>query len=260
MAVRRSTSLWWFVLPVLIGILMLAGVRGWLGSGLRVVLVPISSGATWIGNQLRLRPSNSALLRERNSVRQQLEEVTQQLHTAQEALASVQSAEAVAAYQQQSQHRLVVSHIIGRSADPGIQSVVIDRGTSDQVMTGQVVVSERGSVIGKIITAHQSTSVVLLITDGQSVFGARIGNDQHSPGILKGERGLSLRLELLPKHDSVSAGQTVVTNGTEQLIPSDLVIGTIQQVTARSGDLFQSATVVPAADITQLRTVAVVMP
>lgn len=259
MSERRVSRQWWLVVVVGVAILFVPVVRGALGTAARWTVRPVTRNAEWIGDQLRLRPSNNDLARERLSLRQQITALNQQLQTTRQTLETIQSAVALAAYQQESKHQLLSAHILARSPDPGIQSIVIDRGSSDGVLTGQAVVAEQGSVIGKVVTVHQVESTVLLLVDGQSVIGARIGNDQHSPGVVKGERGLSLRMELVPKHDQVQTGQTVVTNGTESLIPSDLLIGSVQRIYSRSGDLFQQAVVLPTVDVTQVRSVAVVL-
>lgn len=259
MAPRFDSRRWWFGLPLLALALFFPGVRGYLGHAGRWIGAPVANGAEWVGNQLRLRPSNVSFVKQQEVLRHQLSAVTKQLEETRQTLETIQSSQHLAAYQQQSKHQLVSAHIIARSSDPGIQSIVIDRGSSDGIKTGQAVVSEQGSVIGKVITIHQVESTVLLLVDGQSVIGARIGNDQHSPGAVKGERGLSLRMDLLPKHDAVQPGQTVFTGGTEPYIPADLLIGTVQRVSSRSGDIFQQAIILPAVDVTQVRTVAIVV-
>ncbi|MBI5467204.1 MAG: hypothetical protein HY975_03245, partial [Candidatus Kerfeldbacteria bacterium] len=81
-----------------------------------------------------------------------------------------------------------------------------------------------------------------------------------SLGVVKGERGLALRMEFIPKNDTVEPGQAVVTAGSEHSIPPDLLIGTIQQPSIRAGELFQNSTVTTSVDVQRLQVVAVVLP
>lgn len=105
---------------------------------------------------------------------------------------------------------------------------------------------------------HQNQSTVLLITDRQSVLASRIQNQQQSPGVIRGERGLALQMGFIPKNDTVKNGDTVVTSGTEPLIPPDILIGSVASSSSRAGDLFQQAIITPSAPLERLRVVAVI--
>ncbi len=158
-----------------------------------------------------------------------------------------------------SQQRRVLAAVVGYSPDPGLQSVLLNRGSNDAIEVGMAVIADTGLVVGKIVTAGPTTSKVLLLSDSQSSILARISNDARSPGVVHGERGIGLRIELVPKNDHLNRGQTVVTSGAEALIPPNLPIGTIDTIDTRTGDVFQQATVQFSSTGYRLSVVAVVV-
>lgn len=215
------------------------------------------------GNWLRaIQPSSDTqrLRTERDDLLRQLNSVSLQLRDANERLSLIEAIAALDQFAQASKLHLLQAPVIAFSPDPGIQSVVIGQGSDHGVQIGQAVVTNDGVVVGKVVQVHQSISTVLLTVDRQSAFAARIQNATQSLGVVKGERGLALRMEFIPKNDTVTPGQAVVTAGSEQGIPPDLLIGTIQQPSIRAGELFQNSTVTTSIDVQRLQVVAVVTP
>lgn len=220
---------------------------------------PFVIAGQWVGDRFGLNPSGRTARAERDALQRQLDEVTARLHEANIALESTKVIDQLTEFTRQSKHELVMANVTTTSADPGIKSIVVDRGSDDGVAVGSPAVTENGLLIGKVVNVRQAISTILLISDRQSVIAGRVQNDAQSPGVVHGERGLTLQMNLIPHGDRVQAGQTVVTSGTEPTIPPDLLIGTISASTGRSGDLFQQATVKPAATLSRLRIIGIVI-
>lgn len=203
--------------------------------------------------------SNVSKLRiERDQLRQQLALVSTRLNEANQQLALVQVATSLQGFSSASHHQLVLAPVIATSPDPGIQSVVVAKGSDDGVRLGLVAVTNDGQVVGKVVTVRQTTSTILLLTDRQASLAARIQNAAQSLGLVNGERGLALRMEFIPKNDQVRPGQAVVTSGTEAGIPPDLLVATVGQTSVRSGELFQNATLTSTVDFPRLRLLGIV--
>lgn len=245
------------VAAILIAVLTVPIARGFIGRLTLSALQPIVSLGRLMNDRLPSFGSGNSRA-ERQKLQQQIEDLSTKLYETNLQLETVQAVIKLSDFSKASKRQTVLASVIALSSDPGIQSIIIDRGSNDHIKLGQVVVAERGSVVGKIVALHQNQSTVLLITDRQSVVAARVQNQPQSPGVVKGERGLALQMEFIPKNDSVKSGQTVVTSGTESLIPPDILIGSISSVASRSGDLFQQAIVTPSAPLERLRVVAVV--
>jgi rod shape-determining protein MreC len=153
----------------------------------------------------------------------------------------------------------VFAQVIGRSPLPDHETVLLDRGSSDGVIKGTPIVVGEGIYIGRILSVAAHTSVALLAVDSDHHVAAIVQNDARSPGELQGERGLGMRLDLIPRNDAIQVGETIVTSGLDPLIPEGLVLGHIARDTTKTGDLFQSVDVEQAAIPSRLRIVAILL-
>lgn len=201
-----------------------------------------------------LRQSNDAEI----TLRQQLERVTKELATTRQQLESQENAGRLTSFLSHAQLPSATAAVIGYSPDPGIQSLVINIGHDHGLKVGQGVITDDGWMIGKIQTVHEVTSSVLLLNDPQSLVLARIQNTVGSQGVVRGERGLVIRLDLIPKNDQVNVGQAIVTSGLEPGLPPDLLIGTVASLEQRSGEVFQRALVNIPIRYGRVRNVAVI--
>lgn len=191
-------------------------------------------------------------------IRAQLEAVTRELSDARQEIQSRQTADQLGQFLGRSTFPTVPAAVVGYSPDPGIQSLVINVGHDQGLKLGQAVVTGDGWMIGKISAVHEVTSVVLLLTDTQSLVLASIQNTVLSQGVIRGERGLAAQMDLIPKNDVVTVGQAVVTSGLEPGVPPDLLVGTIAKIEQRSGEVFQRARLSVPIRYGRVRQVAVI--
>ena len=259
MAMRRTFRWGWLGLALVIVLLVVSPLRGLTSRALITVAWPVITVGRWLGDRLQLSPTSRQHTAERDQLQRQLTDVTARLYETNQQLEASQALDALAAFTQATKRRIIFANVIATSPDPGIQSIIINRGSDDGLQLGQAVVSDRGSMAGKLVSVHQTFSTVLLLTDRQLVTTGRIQNPSQSPGVVRGERGLTLQMGFIPKTDDVKTGQTVVTTGSEPLIPPDLLIGTVSSVSLRAGDLFQQAILLPAAALRRLRVVGIVI-
>lgn len=150
------------------------------------------------------------------------------------------------------------ARVIGTSIIPFPRVLIVNRGVKHGVRVGAAVITGMGVFVGRIIEVGSITSKVLTLTDPQSSLAVTVQNEQESMGIVKGSHNISLDLSRIPQNDALKAGDLIVTSGTEEGIPSELVIGSVDQVTTVQGELFQSAIVTPAADLDSLSVVAII--
>lgn len=259
---KHMTNRWLTIalVAVMSGSLLVPRWRNLLGHLTVAVIRPISRMSTWLADSLRIGSSVGELTSQRQQLQHQVDDLTARLFEANQLLETAQAISALNQFRQSTPQSLVFATVLAISPDPGIQSLVIDRGSDDGLRPGQVIVSDHGYVVGKIATVHQRFSTALLLTDRQSKITARVQNDAQSPGVIRGERGLSLLMEFIPKTDQLKDGQTVVTTGSDPFIPPNLFVGTITSVSRKSGELFQQATVAPAATLQRLRVVGILLP
>lgn len=244
---------------VIIVVIALAGlwwvsIQGWWGQALS----PFTRLTTWIQDQ-SLGASHQTTGTERQALLQQAAKLTAQLSAAEAQVRLSHDLDLLAQYASSNHRRILTAQVIAHQTDPGIDSLTIGQGSHQGIHSGQAVIDSNGLLIGKIVTVRNSSATVLLVTDHQSVVIAEVTNAARSQGVVRGERGLSLRLDYLPKTDVITTGQAVVTSGTETGIPAGLPIGSISQVSTRSGDVFQSASVLSPIQPQEQSVVAVVV-
>lgn len=233
--------------------------RGVWVAGWSVLVRPITQGRQSLHRSWAWPWESGALARERDQAVEQNQQLLVAVAGLQAQLETVKAAQELARLVANIQRTAVVGTVIGYSPDPGIQSISINRGTADGVLVGQAVLSPEGVVIGKIHDASSSSSSVILLTDSHSSILARVNNEKRSPGLVRGQQGVGLQMELLPRYDALSSGETVVTSGAEDRIPMNLPIGTIMDVSTRQGDVFQNATIRSTVVAFRLTAVAVIL-
>lgn len=153
------------------------------------------------------------------------------------------------------QSEAVAAEVIGMSAASNARSLDLNRGRDAGLGPNMVVVTPDG-VVGKVITVFPRSAQVLLITDPRSGVGA-MTSDSRILGVLKGTDGTSCRLDYVPNEESVPVGSKLITSGQDQIFPKGLPLGAVTSV--RPGDFFQEVSVRPAARLTRLEYVLVLV-
>lgn len=191
-----------------------------------------------------LQAQNERLLQE-NSLLRALQEETVVTERMQEFLNSINT-------------RGVTAHVIGKSSTEK-KTLLIDKGQDHGIEKGFAAITENGILIGTINEVQARSSHILLITDSSQNIAAKIQNQSSSPGVIKGEFGLALSMQLIPQNDFVEAQQTIVTSALDPNIPPNLLIGTITEVNKKEGSVFQDAKVVSPIQIERVETVSIII-
>lgn len=152
----------------------------------------------------------------------------------------------------------VSGKVIGKDPD-NLQILILNKGENDGLKKGLPAITGDGILIGKIVEVEATTSKILLLTDSQSQVASLIQNSDKTEGLVKGEHGLSLKMELIPQDKEIKTGEWVVTSGSESYIPSGLVIGKIDQISKKPGDLFQAASVITATSYDNIQIITVII-
>ncbi|MBI3956674.1 MAG: rod shape-determining protein MreC [Candidatus Kerfeldbacteria bacterium] len=149
--------------------------------------------------------------------------------------------------------------IIGRSPEGDDQIVVLDRGSERGITSGQPVITEDGILIGTVLESEAGRSIAVLITDRRSSVAVEVENTQRSPGLVRGQHGLTMVMEFIPQNEPIERQQAVVTSAVDERIPANLPVGVISDVHFATGDLFQTASLRPLIDLRRLRYVTVII-
>lgn len=152
---------------------------------------------------------------------------------------------------------LLPAEVITRDFLVSDQKLVLNRGAKDGITTGNAVVVSGKVMVGVISQTFDRTSEMQLLTATGVAVNAE-DTRSGATGVVKGEHGLGLLFDLISQDVSVKPGDKLVTSGLGGAYPKNLLIGTISDTRSGSSELFQNASVIPAADLRGLRFVFIV--
>jgi len=144
------------------------------------------------------------------------------------------------------------------------RTVTIDAGTSSGVRADMTVVNGDG-LVGRVVSATSTTATVLLIVDGGSVVGTRLGSDLEL-GSVTGKGALSgssaLQLDLVDDSAVPAKGDVVATWGSPGGVPyvAGIPIGKVGKVYSSPRTMAVHAEVTPFVNFGALDLVGVVVP
>jgi rod shape-determining protein MreC len=215
-----------------------------------LVWVQTSTGNVW-HNYFYLRGVRA----ENRNLKAQIERMSlEQVRISQDA-DQARRLQALLAFKEQFISQTMAAQVIGSSGSEQSRSLYIDKGENNGIKPDMAVITADG-IVGKVLHAYPSTSLVLLINDQSSGVGA-ILEKSRLQGILKGTSAGEVVLEKVMSDESVPPGEMVLTSGGDGIFPKGLLVGRVTKVGAGS-DLFLNIRVRPAADLSRLEEVLVV--
>jgi rod shape-determining protein MreC len=136
-------------------------------------------------------------------------------------------------------------------------TLTLNKGRADGVDVGFPVVGA-GGLVGQVIQSFHHTSVVRLVTDGQSKVGVTFGNQL--TGIVDGQGpSSSMTADLVEPHTPLHKGERMYTSGLDAAsFPPGIPVATVRSFHTPAGASQESIQVDPAADLDHLAYVDVV--
>jgi rod shape-determining protein MreC len=253
------------MLVLIIGGVLALAVGGYLAPVVRVALTPFVGIQEWLSTRYLAVvdfitfPRDVSALRQRNvelenkvsSLESQVIQLQQQLQEAQ----LFSSLLDFAGSNLDNQYKGAT--VIGRDPVPFLRYVQIDKGSDDGVRHGMPVVTQQG-LVGKVDAVTAGAARVQLITDAGSSVNVRLQNSQVD-AILIGSVTGEISLQMVPQDIVVKPGELVLTSGLGGNYPSGIVVGQVITVRKRETDLFQTASIQPSADLSNLRAVLYIL-
>jgi rod shape-determining protein MreC len=164
------------------------------------------------------------------------------------------------AYRQKMDVKLTAARVLRRSASNWWNTLIVDKGAADGVLTDFPVITDIG-LVGKTGKVAAHTAEVILLTDEECRVAARVEGTL-AQGILMGERGgfetkPELRLRFIESGLKVEPGKNVYSVGVEGgVFPAGLLLGTVKSFEVRN--VSGEAVVSSAVDFLSLEDVFIV--
>lgn len=151
----------------------------------------------------------------------------------------------------------VTAQVVDTTSSNFEMSVQINRGTANGIAVDMPVVTG-GGLVGRVAEVSQRRATVLLLSDPAFSVGVRLTTNGEVFLADGAGRGNPLSLELVNANTKVNPGDKLVTSGLQlEQYPKDIPVGTVKTVKVDPGQLQQSVTVTPTADLSRLEYVQV---
>ncbi len=136
-------------------------------------------------------------------------------------------------------------------------TITLDKGRADGVDVGFPVVGA-GGLVGQVIQSFHHTSVVRLVTDGQSKVGVTFGNQ--ITGIVDGQGPSNfMTADLVAPHTPLHKGEVMFTSSLDAAaFPPGIPVASVRSFHTAAGASQETIRVDPAADLSQLAYVDIV--
>ncbi|HEX7719546.1 MAG TPA: rod shape-determining protein MreC, partial [Woeseiaceae bacterium] len=152
-----------------------------------------------------------------------------------------------------------VAEILSVSSNPFRHTLIIDKGTQDNVFDGQAVIDANG-VIGQIIEAGLLSAQGVLISDPDHALPVEVNrNGLRTIAVGTGEFD-RLDLPFLPNNADIREGDLLVTSGLGGSFPPGYPVAIVDNVTRIPQGPFAEISARPAAALNQVREIMLIWP
>jgi len=135
--------------------------------------------------------------------------------------------------------------------------IKIDKGRKHGIKIGMPVIISDSVMVGKVEEVFSESSQVILTTSSQSSINSVV-SATGAKGIIKGNYGLKMIMDMVLQTDSINIGDEVITSGIGSDIPRGLLLGTVSEINLSPDHLFRQAVVSPVLDFSKLNIVFVI--
>lgn len=253
-----------FIAFVLVALFIIADTMGYLSwvksvfqNGVGKTSQSVSGGINSVKDFFKILGTISSLAKENAQLNQQINELAFENARLQSAKTENVTLRRALSFVEQADYDTIPALVQAQDPTGFSQVIVIDKGQVEGVSLGQSVIVSPGLLVGRITKTYRNSSEVTLITDPNITINGEVA-DSGARGLVKGEHGLSLTLDLVTQNEVIKPGDKIITSGLSGDFPRGLLVGEINAIKTGASELFQQAYVAPVADLKNLKFVFVV--
>jgi rod shape-determining protein MreC len=218
----------------------------------------VSQGANdGAGNLLSLIPDIFRARAQNTALQKRIGELEQEIVSLRETVLRERRLHDISEFSAEIKGRKLTARVIGVSPTAWFNTVVVDKGSSDGVKRFMPAVSASG-VAGYVMEVYRYSSKILLLTDSNSKVSV-IAQRSRARGVVQGTETGGCLLKYVEATADVAEGDILVTSGDSKIYPEGLLVGRIEELRRRPGDLFQSARVTPETDFAKIEEIALIL-
>jgi len=162
-------------------------------------------------------------------------------------------------FQLEQEQRVLIARIIQIELDRFNHTIMLNRGSSDEVYRGQPLLSAKG-VIGQVIHASRYRSEALLITDPSHAIPVKSNRNGVIALAVGTGKSDELSLSFLPNTVDLEAGDLLITSGLGGLFPEGYPVARVRQVTRNPGAPFAEVIATPTGELGRVHEVLLLWP
>jgi len=152
---------------------------------------------------------------------------------------------------------MLPTELVASDVSPWFRSVLIDRGRSDGVHSGMVVVSEAG-LVGLVTATSRDAARTMLLLDRQAAIDGTVQRSR-TRGTVRGRGDAQLDFEFVAREAEVIPGDILITSGLDGVYPKGVRLGRVVEVAPPGPTLLRTARVEPAVDFGRLEQAFVML-
>lgn len=165
----------------------------------------------------------------------------------------------------QKEFKLSLAQII--SKDISQDFILIDKGSKDGISKNMPVITQQKVLVGKICEIYKNFSKVMLVSNKESSFDAKIfkkepsslNSEKDISGVVKGQGNFRILFDLIPREENLSQEDIVITSALGGIFPKGLLVGKIKEIKKSDVEPFQQAEIEPFFDISQTEILFIVL-
>ncbi len=143
-------------------------------------------------------------------------------------LTTADRARELSVFQRQTESKTLAAQVIGNGTGANSKVVFVDRGSASGTQNGMAVITPDG-IVGKVVAAYPTASLVMLVTDPSFAAGV-ISQKNHVHGTLKGTGGPKCKVDYVQNEEKVDPGEWFYTSGDDGVFPRGFPAGQVSSV------------------------------
>jgi len=153
--------------------------------------------------------------------------------------------------------KLQIAQVI--SKDISEDSLIIDKGSKEGIEEGLPVISQQKVLWGRISEVYPNFSRVMLISNKESSFDAKIVNEEEIQGVVKGKGNLKIIFDLIPQEKEIEEGNLLITTSLGGIYPEGLLIGLVKTIKKSDIEPWQQAEIQPFFDLSEAEILFIII-
>jgi len=151
------------------------------------------------------------------------------------------------------------AHVISNSINQVNNYILIDKGRLDGIEPDMGVIGDDG-VVGKVVNVSNHYASVMSLLNTYSITSARFIDNHHIASVVWENDNYQFgTVRDIPSHIIIKPGDTLVTSGFSNTLPSGILIGTIDRAIDDERDDFKAAKIKFSTNFSTLQHVYVVV-